>query len=201
MTRTENDSPSGVRRTSSEDGENCLRFTDITERRIGIEIGELRARAEDGRTSVSGREVASPADDRVLLAPFVLGAAYVGIAILLGPGVFDTGASGIAGVVAYVLLGTLLFLSAWSTARLGSDARWRTYNDSAWNPNPFTYILGGALVLFVGWCLQLYVEGQLATYSLAALFGGFIIAIVLSSTVAGPVYVVRSHRTFEDESE
>ncbi|MFP8957352.1 hypothetical protein ACLI4Y_11525 [Natrialbaceae archaeon A-CW3] len=201
MTRTENDGSSGVRRTSSEDGENCVRFTDITERRIGVEIGELHARAEDGRTSVSGRTIASPADERLLLAPFVLGVAYFVIAIVLGPGVFDTGAGGTAGLVAYVLLGTLLFLSAWSTTRLGSDARWRTDSDSAWNPNPFTYILGGALVLFVGWCLQLYVGGELATYSLAALCGGFIIAVVLSSTVAGPVYVVHSHRTSEDESD
>lgn len=156
----------------------------------------------DGRTEAppdggSTREPSGPdplVHWGVLVAPLLVTVAYGLPAALYGVGVFDTGTRGAGRLLAFGLLGTLLLVAAWSTARLYDDARWIAAGSTEWAPNPWLYIVGGAVAILCLRAYQLLVLGYVVEQPGIYLAGNFVVALALSSIVGGPAYALRRRR-------
>lgn len=170
--------------------------------------GDGRVAASDGTTS-SGAASASdaerhdsgsdatdePSDEYAWLAALPLLATFVGLLVgfVFGFGVFDTGTPGNANLAPYALLVPYFFAGLAGTLWLFRDADRRSAADADWQPNPWIYVLGGAAVLELYVAVPVF-RGELTDGVVSYLFGGFVLAAVLSSVVAGPVYLLQRHR-------
>lgn len=145
------------------------------------------ASESDGRTELHASELA-------LLAPAALAAVYLAIAVAFGPAAFDAGEPGAPRLRAFALLGTLLIVAGVGTDELYEDARRIRRSDDDWSPSPTRYVIAGAVALL------LLRAGQFATGSIAPsspipyAIGNAVVALALSSIVAGPAYVAARRR-------
>ncbi|QLG48308.1 hypothetical protein [Natrinema halophilum] len=161
--------------------ERIVRLGRTTAKPVEIVFERTRSTGDDGPETPR-------AGSAELLAPFIVSVVYVGLAALLGPGVFDTAASGFTQLGAYVLLGTLLHLSGYSTLQLYSDSRLLQDGDGRWQPNPWLYICGGALALVGVRAGEILIAGRTVSEPTIYFVGNAFVALPLASIVAGPIY-------------
>ncbi|MXR21925.1 hypothetical protein [Halobacterium bonnevillei] len=79
------------------------------------------------------------------------------------------------------------------TLWLVEDAASLADSDADWQPNPWLYVVSGALVLEIVVALPV-LRGEITTGIVPYLAGGLVLAGVLSSVVTGPIYFVRRRR-------
>lgn len=136
-----------------------------------------------------------PTDDHAWLAVLPFVATLVGLVVgaVLGFGVFDTGSSGNANLLPYVVLVPYFLAGLAGTLWLFRDAKRLAAANADWQPNPWLFVLGGAAVLELLVALPV-LRGELTSGVVPYLVGGFVLAGVLSSVVAGPVYLALRRR-------
>lgn len=129
----------------------------------------------------------------VAVLPFV--ATLVGLVVgaVLGFGVFDTGSPGNANLLPYVFLVPYFLAGLAGTLWLFRDARQLAAANADWQPNPWLFVLGGAAILELVVAVPV-LRGELTSGVVPYLAGGFVLAGVLSSVVAGPVYLLLRRR-------
>lgn len=89
-------------------------------------------------------------------------------------------------------------LALLGTIALYDDATWLAAVGADWRPNPWWYILGGALSAVPVLLAPLAIGGDIVT-ALPVVFGAALVALPLSSIVAGPLYLaVRTVRLREE---
>ncbi|MGM0604435.1 MAG: hypothetical protein ACQETB_02055 [Halobacteriota archaeon] len=147
-------------------------------------VGDVRS-GPDGDTE--GHEMRAT----TLLAPFVVSTTYVGAIALGGARLFDTSATGVTSVTAYLLLGSLLVLSGYATSRLYTDIQRIRQLDGRWQPSARRYVGGGAIVLVGVRIGELLVTGRPVSTPVLYLVGNAVVALPLASIVAGPIYWLR----------
>lgn len=156
------------------------------------------ASGDEGHARGGGRH--DDADERpgseyawLALVPFL--ATLVGLVVgaVFGFDVFDTGSPGDVDLLPYVVLVPYFLAGLAGTLWVFRDAGRLADANADWQPNPWLFVLGGAVVL------ELYValpvlRGELTSGVVPYLAGGFVVAAVLSSVVAGPVYLLLRRR-------
>lgn len=120
------------------------------------------------------------------LAATLLG---VGVGAVFGFGVFDTGTPGDVDLLPYVVLVPYFLVGLAGTLWLFEDAQRLAASAADWQPNPWAYVLGGGLVLELVVAAPV-LRGDLTTGVVSYLAGGFVLAALFSSVVAGPVYLL-----------
>lgn len=126
--------------------------------------------------------------------PAVATLAGIGVGLVVGFDVFDTTTPGPSRLYAYALLVPYFLLGVAGTRWLVEDATRLAAAGAAWQPNPWYYVLGGGLVLELYYLLPVLAGSGPATADAAYLVGGFVVSLLLSSVVAGPVYVLQRRR-------
>lgn len=135
-----------------------------------------------------------PVPSRVLLTPFGLTIGYACLAALTGPAAFDPNAPGTGGTVAWLLLGGWVLVSGWATARLHDDASWRAASRESWHPQPWAYVLGGAVTVTLLLALYVGLTDRVVDRPVLVLGGALVASLPLSAVVAGPLYVWNRRR-------
>lgn len=138
-----------------------------------------------------------PAMDRwwLLVAPLAMGGVYLGLVGAFGSRVLHTGRPWPHGAIAVLLLSSFLLVCLAGTLRLYDDAVALRGSGATWQPNPWHYVVGGAVVLTTARLFQLTVRDAAISRTVPSTVGSFVVALILSSLVAGPVYlVVRRYR-------
>lgn len=163
--------------------------TDTTDRDQTRDVG---GRGDDTRTSREGA-------DHVWLAvvPFVATLLGVVVGAVFGFGVYATAGAGGVTLLPYVVLVPYFFAGLAGTLWLFEDAARLAAAGADWQPNPWPYVLGGALVLEAVVAAPVLADGVTGPV-VPALAGGFVVAALLSSVVAGPVYLLARHRALGD---
>lgn len=124
----------------------------------------------------------------LLVAPAVVAAVAVAAAL--------AGAGGRAsGPLRHVTVGVLFAVSLAGTLLLYDDANRVRRSVGEWRPNPWTYLVGGGLVLLLSRLAS--VAGGRIENAPAFLAGSLVVAVVVSSVAAGPVYLYRRRRRVE----
>lgn len=193
MTANDTDDRSEIRRSRPERNRSdgvLVGFRDRDE--SDVDSGTVTARSNDGDRA----DDQPPVRLAVLLAPLALATAYAIVAAVIGFETFDTGSGGVTGALAFGLLGALLLVSGWTTARLYDDARWIAARSLDWTPNPWSYVLGGAATLVLLRVLELVVLESTVQRPALYLAGNALVALALASVVAGPAYALRRERHF-----
>lgn len=149
-------------------------------------------RRSTGRSTTVDRISDPPAMTRwwLLIAPLVMGGVYLALVIAFGEELLRTGRPWPRGFVATILLVAFFLVCLGGTVRLYDDAIALRQADADWQPNPWHYLVGGGLVLMTYRVAQLTLFGRSVSNLVPYLAGSFIVALVLSSLVAGPVYLV-----------
>ncbi|MFB6072191.1 MAG: hypothetical protein ABEJ88_04395 [Halobacterium sp.] len=158
------------------------------------------SRTTDGPTTARrrGHGPGAPGDTDdaatwLAVAPFALTVVGLLVGAVYGFGVFDTGTSGRVELLPYAALVPYFLTALAGTLWLFRDADRLARADAAWQPNPSLYVLGGASVLEL-YYLAPVLAGDVAVRVVPYLAGGFVLAALLSSVVAGPVYVLLRRR-------
>lgn len=125
------------------------------------------------------------------LAGLAVGAAF-------GFGVFDTATPGAQRAVAYAVLVPYFLLGVAGTLWLYEDATRLADADANWQPGPWRYVVGGGLALELYYLLPVLAGRGPDSGVVAYLAGGFVLALLLSSVVAGPVYLLQRRRHLDD---
>lgn len=125
--------------------------------------------------------------------PFVATLLGLAAGAVFGFGVYATADGGSAALLPYVVLVPYFLAGLAGTLWLFEDARRLAAAAAAWQPNPWPYVLGGALVLEAVVAAPA-LSGGVTGSVVPALAGGFVVAALLSSVVAGPVYLLARHR-------
>lgn len=126
--------------------------------------------------------------------PAIATLAGVALGAVVGFGVFDTRTPGVGRAVAYALLVPYFLLGVAGTQWLYEDATRLTAASADWQPNPWYYVLGGGVVLELYYLVPVLSGAGPRTGVVAYLAGGFVLALALSSVVAGPVYAFQRRR-------
>ncbi|MFC7139698.1 hypothetical protein ACFQMA_07575 [Halosimplex aquaticum] len=129
-----------------------------------------------------------------LLAPTALAIVYGLVVLVAGGGVFATGQPLPGAGVAFGLLGALFAVAAHGTLRLYDDARTVARAAGDWRPNPWLYVANAALLLVGLQAVRFAVAGQPVSAPVPTYAGTLVVALPLSSLVAGPVYVAQRYR-------
>ncbi|MFC7045879.1 hypothetical protein ACFQH6_11090 [Halobacteriaceae archaeon GCM10025711] len=116
------------------------------------------------------------------------------VAATVGPAVLDTGRAGSAGLVAYGLLVPFFLVCLLGTLLLYEDSRRVRSANLGWRPNPWAYLLGGAVGLVGLWAGPSLVGQSMGDSFVQLLVGAFVVALVMSSLLAGPVYLLQRSR-------
>jgi hypothetical protein len=125
--------------------------------------------------------------------PFVATLLGVAVGAVFGFGVYATAGAGGVTLLPFVVLVPYFLVGLAGTIWLFEDASRLAAADANWQPNPWPYVLGGAVVLEAVVAAPVLLDGVTESV-VAALAGGFVVAAVLSSVVAGPVYLLARHR-------
>lgn len=129
----------------------------------------------------------------LLVVPFAATLLGVAAGLVFGFGVYDTGTPGDVSLLPYVVLVPYFLAGLAGTLWLVEDATRLAAADADWQPNPWLYVLAGALVL-EGVVAAPVVRGEVTTGVVPYLAGGFVLAALLSSVVVGPVYLLLRRR-------
>lgn len=148
---------------------------------------------------LQGNEAEVLADRRLLIAPLAVGVALAGLGSISGTELLDTGRPGLGGARAFALLGTFLLVAAAGTAELYADARRIETSDVDWAPDPWRYIVTGAIVLLSYRAFQLLAGAQTVDQPMLYLLGNFTVALALSSVVVGPLFLLQRWRYLGDD--
>ena len=143
----------------------------------------------DGRAPAIRRR-----DALSLLAPAGLALVYGVVALIAGGAVFDTGRPWPAGAVAFALLGFLFVVAGYGTVSVHDDARRVTRSRVDWRPNPWRYITAGAVALTGLQAVRFAVAGRVVPDPVPVYAGTFVVALAVSSLVAGPLYLLQRLR-------
>ncbi|WP_436926928.1 hypothetical protein [Halosimplex amylolyticum] len=143
----------------------------------------------DGRSPPFSRR-----DALSLLAPAALAVVYGLVVLVAGGGIFETGQPWPGAGVAFGLLGVLFAVAAHGTIRLYDDARRVARSAAEWRPNPWLYVANAALLLVGLQAARFAVAGQSVSAPVPTYAGALVVALPLSSLVAGPVYVAQRYR-------
>lgn len=149
---------------------------------------------EREETEGDGSPRGVPAAAWELCLPATLALSYLVVALAVGPSVFDVDRPGLGGVVALLALGALLLAGAWSTIRLFDDAAQRRARDGRTHPNAWHYAAIGVATILALRILQLQLGAVTPAEPVPYLFGNAVVALPLSSIVAGPVYLLLRRR-------
>lgn len=131
----------------------------------------------------------------LLVLPSAATLVGVAVGLVFGFGVFDPGPPGDVSVLPYLVLVPYFLAGLAGTLWLVEDAASLADANAAWQPNPWLYVLGGALALQTVVATPV-VRGDVATGVVPYLAGGFVLAALLSSVVVGPVYLWSRRRAF-----
>lgn len=123
----------------------------------------------------------------LLVVPCAATLVGVAVGLVFGFGVFDPGPPGDVSVLPYLVLVPYFLAGLAGTLWLVADARRRSDANADWQPNPWLYVLSGALVLETVVAVPV-ARGEVTTGVVPYLAGGFVLAALLSSVVVGPVY-------------
>lgn len=126
----------------------------------------------------------------LLIAPIVMGGVYLTLVVAFGEELLRTGRPWPHGFLATVLLVAFFLVCLGGTVRLYDDTIALRQADADWQPNPWHYLVGGGLVLMTYRGAQLTLLERSVSNMVPYLAGSFVVALVLSSLVAGPVYLV-----------
>ncbi|MEA5388401.1 hypothetical protein VB779_16070 [Haloarculaceae archaeon H-GB11] len=137
---------------------------------------DVRVRTGDQQS----HEIASPNQWLFWILPTALGVLTVALSSL-GPT--------IPSVVVGVCYALTLLTGVAGTVVLYDDARALGEADGDWSPNPWAYVVGGAVGVSVAFAVLSGTSG-----SLAAVFGTYVLGLAVASVVVGPVYFVRRLR-------
>lgn len=161
-----------------------------------------QTRSQGGPTETTGRPTDSSrgaelsrVHSALLLAPCTVSTIYLGLAVAVGPALFDTGASGGSRVVAFVLLGSLLHLAGYATIRLDRESHRMARRANGWHPDSRLYVGGGAVALLGLRLCEMIVTGRSVSAPMIYFLGNAVVAVPLASIVAGPVYWLNRRRT------
>lgn len=149
---------------------------------------DVGGRGDDPRTSDEGA-----AHGWLAVLPFAATLLGVAVGAVFGFGVFATAGAGGLTPLPYVVLVPYFFAGLAGTLWLFEDAGRLAAADADWQPNPWPYVLGGGLVLEAVVAVPVLADGVTGPV-VPALVGGFVVAALLSSVVAGPVYLLARHR-------
>lgn len=169
--------------------------------------GECAAAATGSRTAGPSESASGVDDPRdgptwddgagtyAWLAVLPLAATLLGVVVgvVFGFGVFDTGTPGDVDLLPYVGLVPYFLVGLAGTLWLFEDAQRLAETAADWQPNPWAYVLGGGLVLELVVAAPV-LRGDLTSGIVSYLAGGFVLATLLSSVVAGPVYLLVRRR-------
>ncbi|WP_336035022.1 hypothetical protein [Halobacterium yunchengense] len=129
----------------------------------------------------------------LLAVPFAATVAGALVGAVFGFGVFDTGTPGDVRLLPYVVIVPYFLTALAGTLWLVDDANRLADADADWQPNPWLYVAAGALVVEAGFAVPV-LAGDVTTGVVQYLAGALALAGVLSSVVAGPVYLLARRR-------
>lgn len=128
----------------------------------------------------------------LLAAPLAAALALVPVA-LLAPGALQTGTTP-AGLLAFALLVPFFLLCVAGTVLLYRDATALGAVGAEWTPNPWRYLVPGALALTFARSYPVVQASGSGDELGGFVAGTFVVALVASSLLAGPVYLYDRHR-------
>jgi len=164
----------------------------------------VTAASTSGTDREQTRDVGGPGDDprasgdgaaHAWLAVLPFAATLLGVAAgaVFGFGVYATADAGGLSLLPYAVLVPYFLAGVAGTLWLFEDASRLAAADADWQPDPWPYVLGGALALEAVVAAPVLVDGVTGSV-VPALAGGFVVAALLSSVVAGPVYLLARRR-------
>lgn len=159
------------------------------------DVGRVDGDCEFGR----GPGARSESHDQyswLAVAPFVLTVVGLVTGLLFGFGVFDTGTAANPTLLPYAFLVPYFLVGLAGTLWVYRDAERLAAADADWRPNPWLYVLGGACVLELYYLVPA-VRGGVEPPVVPYLAGGFVLAVLLSAVVAGPVYLFARRRALD----
>ncbi|WP_232700731.1 hypothetical protein [Halobacterium wangiae] len=164
--------------------------------------GRTTAATEVGRTDREyGRDPGASSDTLdefawLAFAPFALTLVGLAAGLLFGFELFDTGTAGAPTLLPYVVLVPYFLVGLAGTLWLFRDARRLAATGADWQPNSWLYVLGGACVLELYYLVPV-IRGEVEPPVVPYLAGGFVLAVLLSAVVAGPVYLLVRRRALD----
>lgn len=126
--------------------------------------------------------------------PCLLTAIGFGVGFLWGFEYFVPGSSPLGMTATYGILLPYYAIALAGTIWIYHDSRQIKERTRRWEPNPWTYIVGGALGLEGYFVTTALAAGPLTAELGAALVGRFIVNLTIASVVAGPVYLINRRR-------
>lgn len=118
---------------------------------------------------------------------------FVGVPALLALGRGALLLAGVAGGITVAYDALLIGVAALATDRLFGEASHLHDSDVDWAPNPWWYVLGGAMgvtALVVG----TFDDPSVVLARPTALVGVFVVGLVCASAVAGPAFLLQRRR-------
>ena len=149
---------------------------------------DVGGRGDDPHASADGA-----AHAWLAVLPFVATLLGLAVGAVFGFGVYATAGAGGVTLLPYAVLVPYFIAGLAGTLWLFEDASRLAAADADWQPNPWPYVLGGGLVLEAAVAAPVLADGVTGSV-VPALAGGFVVAALLSSVVAGPVYLLARHR-------
>lgn len=159
------------------------------------DVGRADADREFGR-GPSARSESYDEFSWLAVAPFVLTVVGLVAGLLFGFGIFDTGTTGDATLLPYAILVPYFLVGLAGTLWIYRDAERVADSNADWRPNPWLYVLGGACTLEL-YYLAPVVRGGVEPPVVPYLAGGFVLAVLLSAVVTGPVYLFVRRRALD----
>ncbi|WP_440989116.1 hypothetical protein [Haloarchaeobius baliensis] len=132
----------------------------------------------------------------LLLAPAALALSYLPLVLAFGQELLYSTRGGEPHLLGFALMAALVGVAATATGHLFDDAK-HVAETTDWSPNPTHYTVAGTAVVTVALVGRvLFLDGTIARP--AEFVGGVVIvSVLLSSVVAGPIYVFRRRRRLE----
>ena len=177
---------------STSDREHAVTSAGSTTRTDRDQAPEVGGRGDDPHASPDGAP-----NTWLAVLPFVATLLGLAVGAVFGFGVYATAGTGRAALLPYVVLVPYFLAGVAGTLWLFADARRLAAADADWQPSPWPYVLGGALVLETAVAAPALADGVTGPV-VPALAGGFVVAALLSSVVAGPVYLLARRRALGD---
>lgn len=132
----------------------------------------------------------------LLLAPAALALSYLPLVLLFGQELLYSTRGGEPNLLGFGLMAALVGVATIATGHLYDDAK-HVDETTDWSPNPIHYTAAGTVVVTAALVARaLLFDGSMAR-PVEFVGGVVIVSVLLSSVVAGPIYVFRRRRRLE----
>ena len=132
----------------------------------------------------------------LLLAPAVVALAYLPLVVAFGQELLYTTHNGEPHLLGFGLMAVLVAVATIATGHLFDDAA-HVAGTTDWSPNPWLYTMVGTAVVTAALVGRVLVLEGMPGRPVEFVGGTVVVALLLSSVVACPVYVYRRRRLVE----